>query len=74
MSTINTSVIHSDNLRLATTINDLGEILMRESTLIYNEFVLENLNVMENKGISQREILIILYNNILDKLRKLINI
>jgi hypothetical protein len=69
MSIVNLDVITPNNLRLAKTINDLAEILMRESSL-HIEYINENLKYMENKEMTQLDILNKLYTNLLDKLKK----
>jgi hypothetical protein len=72
MSTIDITSISENNKNLARTINDLGEILHREDYNLYQQLVtmfFTDLEIITDDVIHEKEILLLLYNNILDLLK-----
>ena len=72
MSTINIEHVLEENKKISRAINDLGELLMREDSRLYNQIILSNfeftkkLNQEEEKNFLRK-----LYNAIIDKLKEL---
>lgn len=78
MNTINVDNLFIENKRLGRIINDLGELIGRESSKLYSEVVMSNFNSTNfanfTKNLSQEDeknFLIKLYHCMIDKLKEI---
>jgi hypothetical protein len=68
MTTVNMDIIKPENIKLANTINSLGEILMYLDIRLYTEIV-NKINVYNEKE-NQKNFLQVLYIHMLEKLKE----
>jgi hypothetical protein len=75
MTTINTEYIMPENQRLARMINDLGELIIRENTIIYQEIVMAKFintkDIDKLSPVEEKKFLLELYHHMVDKLKEI---
>ena len=72
MSTVNTEYIMPQNQRIARLVNDIGEILLREDSKLYNDVILLNFDFNKKlETTEEKDFLNKLYNCMIDKLKEL---
>lgn len=71
MTTINLDFILEDHKRIAILINELGEILLRENEIFYQEIILTNFNCSKLNPKEEKDYLHKLYKHIIDKLKEI---
>lgn len=71
MTTINTESIMPENQRLGRLINDLGELIARESIEIYQDIIVANFVIKRLSPSEEKDFLLKLYNCMVDKLKEI---